>query len=244
MYNLDSKTNHIDSNYSSTSKCMVCGDSLVSHRIRIENSNATRNFPLKNNEICYSKIQKIILKGKGDENSGLNIYQRRFNENTENAKIPLVTTVCHVKHNNICVKYIITKLPLQDKLSTKQKEHLLNLKSASLCYLFSRQKYKHIFSKTNQVPKFDGCRPLIVSLECNCNSRLKMDLKKLKSNTVFNNNNLSSRCACEGVDCNQDDISKKNRHEENLYFNGYKEDRNSYNSDKNKESFCSLLLRR
>ena len=71
-----------------------------------------------------------------------------------------------------------------------------------------------------------------------------MDLKKLKSNTVFNNNNLSSRCACEGVDCNQDDISKKNCHEENLYFNGYKEDRNSYNSDENKESLCSLLLHR
>ena len=242
MYPSDYKIKQIRNKPRLTSNCTVCEDSLINNRATFEHSERSRTDPVKTNDVCYSNNQKIRLKSRENTNHNSNNIPKRLNKNKENASSSLITTNCHVNDNNICVKYITTTLP-NDKFSINTKGHSLNSKLASFCNLFVPQKYKHVVSKQNQVSKFDGCRPMMISLECKCSLR-KFHIEELLSNTVFDDNTLLPRCNCEREDCNQDDILKKNSQGENLCSNGCKESKNSSSTDQNKKSIFLLLLSR
>ena len=230
----------------SSNFCTVCGDTLVKNRVTFKHTTQNRKPLINNNAVYYSNNQQITAKSSKHSNCG-KLLQTKKLDIIEEVPINLITTTGHVKHNNICVKYVTTTLPAKQKFRINKK-CITSIKQKFILFTYSLlpQKYKEGISKKGKAPKFDGCRPLIVSLECKCSRQEKMHItNNLQSHALFDNNVLFPRCICEKVfDCNQDDQLKKNSHGENLCSNGCIASSIANNSDQNKNSIRFLLRSR
>ena len=230
-----------------SNSCTVCGGSLVKNRVTFKPTIQNSKHLLNNNAVYYSNNRKITEKSSKHSTCDLNYLQKRKIESIEDVPINLITATGHVKHNNICVKYVTTTLPAKQKFRINKKcINSIKQKIISFTYSLLPQKYKQRISKKGKAPKFDGCRPLIVSLECKCSRQEKMHItNSLQSHALFDNNVLFPRCICEKVfDRNQDHQLKKNSHGENLCSNGCIASSIANNSDQNKNSIHFLLRSR
>ena len=207
-------------------RCTACRDYMIKNQTTFDEPMTNFKTPLNNKTFHYLNNCRTIFAQKPDEMYHLPYTPTRPDKCVGNVQTNRITTTEHVKHNKICVKYVATTLPPKEKFRISTKCISLQHKLFSLGYFFQPQ---NLISKKNKASKFDGCRPLLVSLECKCGSQYS--------------NSFNTRCICKkDIDCNPDDKLKKNSHRENLCSNGSKElKKSSGNKDQNKNSLCSLL---
>ena len=177
-------------------KCTVCGGSLIKNHSKMTFQNLVSNKYLKINII---KNQQNIF----NDHATIKNFWDNKNVPARSAlpnRISQITSDKHVEYNNVCVEYI-TKFPFNDISSKKR-----NLSEIKWCKL--RWPYRKIVaSDFVQAAKFDGCRPLMVSLECSCNDNTEEvqnnpvtgQQKSMSTFPTLNNNNNNNvlQCACE-----------------------------------------------
>ena len=95
--------------------CTVCGDSIVKNRVTFKHTRQNRKSILNNNSVYYSKNPKIPTSSTRQTKFVLNNTQSKKLDVTEDAPINLITATGHVKHNNICVKYVTKTIPEKEK---------------------------------------------------------------------------------------------------------------------------------
>ena len=234
-----------------TSNCWVCGESLIEKTraiTTVEKSQVGKqdNFIIHDDLIYYLNNRRTISMEKKGKNVLFYGLETKQVESREDMLTSVISNRNYFKDNKICTKYVNEILPFPQKNGFQIRKACSSMKRKVSLFIFPilQQNLKNkIISNEHNISKFDGCRPLIVSLECKCGKGEK--IMQSQSPIVLDNNNLTASCICEKVVyCDQDDKLKENSQDENLCTNGCNKSREYKRIDQNKNSICFLLLSR